>query len=92
MFCSQELNAADNKLKTVPKLDGLRSLTLLAIYNNNLVMMPDIKGLEKLQTLKMYRCVETSSIRFSISTFLRYPYLSSPIHHDFFTILYVCIC
>ena len=47
----EEFNAADNKLKTVPKLDGLTSLTRLAIFNNNLVIMPPIKGLVKIQVV-----------------------------------------
>lgn len=48
-----ELNVASNKLKTIPKTDSWANLTLLNIYWNNIVMLPDFNKLEALETLQM---------------------------------------
>ncbi|XP_075715380.1 uncharacterized protein LOC142750285 [Rhinoderma darwinii] len=51
----EELNIANNTLKTLPKVSQLSSLTTLHIYNNLITAIPKtaFKGLKKLATLQL---------------------------------------
>jgi len=50
-----ELNVADNKLKTIPQMPGCTSLTRLALFHNNIVMLPKLTWLTCLKKLEIYR-------------------------------------
>lgn len=49
-----DVNFASNKLKTLPKVDKWKKLKRLAVFWNNLVMLPSFEGLEALEMLQMH--------------------------------------
>jgi len=50
----EDINFASNKLKTLPKVNKWKKLKRLAVFWNNLVMLPSFEGLEALEILQMH--------------------------------------
>lgn len=49
----EDVNFASNKLATIPKVDNWKKLKRLAVFWNNLVMLPSFASLESIEILQM---------------------------------------